>query len=211
MITLYHAPESRSTRMFWLLEEIGQPYEIRPVSIFRPRTGEGQPDPANPHPDKRVPAIVHEGRLVAESVAIVLYLTEAFPEAGLAPSPGSAQRGDYLTWAAWYAAELEPAIIATMMGELETSPQKQRSKEAAVARIRNALARHPYMLGDQFSAIDLLVGSALEFAGPQFMSGDDIDAYRERWTTRPAAVRSKDLDHASGVQGRQEVKELVGA
>jgi glutathione S-transferase len=81
MITLYHAPQSRSSRMIWLLEELGQPYEIRPVSIFRPMTGAGSPDPTNPHPDKRVPALEHDGSLVAESVAIVLYLTDAFPEA----------------------------------------------------------------------------------------------------------------------------------
>src|SRR3954466_14009589 len=79
MITLYHAPQSRSSRIIWLLEELGVPYEIRPVSIFRPMTGEGVPDSANPHPDKRVPAIEHDGALVAESVAILQYLTDAFP------------------------------------------------------------------------------------------------------------------------------------
>ena len=61
MITLYHAPQSRSSRMIWLLEEIGAPYTIRPVSIFRPMTGQGVPDAANPHPDQRVPAIEYAG------------------------------------------------------------------------------------------------------------------------------------------------------
>ncbi|MFD2780655.1 glutathione S-transferase N-terminal domain-containing protein [Novosphingobium pokkalii] len=79
--------------MIWLLEELGATYEIRPVSIFRPMTGEGQGDPANPHPDKRVPALVHDGRLLAESVAIVLYLLDAFPQAGLAPAPADRRRG----------------------------------------------------------------------------------------------------------------------
>ena len=100
MITLYHAPQSRSSRMIWLLEEIGAPYEIRPVSIFRPMTGEGDPDPGNPHPDQRVPAIAHDGNLAAESVAIVLYLTEAFPQAGLGPLPGDPQRGAGVVYAA---------------------------------------------------------------------------------------------------------------
>ena len=85
MLTLYHAPQSRSSRIIWLLEEIGAPYEIRPVTIFRPMTGEGVGDPANPHPDKRVPALVDGDQLVAESVAIVLHLAEAYPQAGLAP------------------------------------------------------------------------------------------------------------------------------
>ncbi|MEE4454901.1 glutathione S-transferase N-terminal domain-containing protein [Novosphingobium resinovorum] len=80
MITLFHAPQSRSSRIIWLLEELGTAYEIRPVSIFRPMTGEGQPDPANPHPDKRVPAILHDGALITESVAIALYLADAFEQ-----------------------------------------------------------------------------------------------------------------------------------
>src|SRR5204863_273345 len=118
MITLYHAPQTRSSRMIWLLEELGVPYEIRPVSIFRPMTGEGSGDAANPHPDKKVPAIDHDGVVVAESLAIVLYLLDAFPEAGLAPVQGDPRRGDYLTWTAWYVAELEPALFAGLAGEL---------------------------------------------------------------------------------------------
>ena len=100
MITLYHTPQTRSSRMIWLLEELGVAYEIRPVSIFRPMTGEGHGDAANPHPDQKVPAIVHDDTLVAESLAIVLYLLETFPEAGLAPVQGDPRRGDYLTWMA---------------------------------------------------------------------------------------------------------------
>src|SRR5689334_3406017 len=132
MITLYHAPQTRSSRMIWLLEELGVPYEIRPVSIFRPMTGEGSPDPANPHPDKRVPALVHDGVLVAESVAIVLYLAETYPEADLAPAVGDKRRGEFLTWVAWYVAELEPAMFAAFGGELAASPQKQRNFDAVV-------------------------------------------------------------------------------
>ena len=81
MITLYHAPQSRSSRMIWLLEELRQPYTIHPVSIFRPMTGEGAPDPANPHPDKRVPAINHGGTPT--------YVT-AFPAGGTVPQASSA-------------------------------------------------------------------------------------------------------------------------
>lgn len=200
MITLYHAPQSRSSRMIWLLEEIGAPYEIKPVSIFRPMTGEGLPDPANPHPDQRVPAIVHDGNLAAESVAIVLYLTEAFPEAGLAPAQGSPQRGDYLTWLTWYAAEMEPAMMAAMMGETEKSPMRQRSQEQVVRRIENALAHGPYMMGDRFTAADLIVASALAFGRALFPDSPTIDAYMRRCQERPAAVRAAALDGATGLQ-----------
>ncbi|MDZ3832012.1 MAG: glutathione S-transferase family protein [Sphingopyxis sp.] len=200
MITLYHAPQSRSTRILSLLEELGVPYEIRPVSIFRPMTGDGSPDPANPHPDKRVPAIEHDGRVVAESVAIILYLCDAFPAAGLAPSPDDAQRGDYLTWALWYAAEMEPAMFAAIMDELDGSPMKRRQYEAAVHRIEAALAKAPYLMGDDYSAVDLLVASALAFARSAFPPSAAIDAYVERCGNRPAALRGQLLDDASGPQ-----------
>jgi glutathione S-transferase len=134
MITLYHAPQSRSSRIIWLLEELEAPYEIRPVSIFRPFTGEGSPDPANPHPDKRVPAILDNGVLVAESIAIVLYLTDRFPAAQLGRHVGDPGRGDYLTWLAWYAAEMEPAMMASFGGELaalaDEAAQPRRRREA---------------------------------------------------------------------------------
>lgn len=200
MITLYHAPQSRSSRMIWLLEELGVPYDIRPVSIFRPMTGEGVPDAANPHPDKRVPAIEHDGALVAESVAIVLYLVDAFPKAGLGPSIGTAERGTYLTWLAWYAAEMEPAMFAAMMGELGGAPQKQRNYDAVVDRLEGTLTRNPYAMGDTFSAADFLISSALAFGRQAFPPSETIDAYVERCRTRPAALRGVALDDASGIQ-----------
>lgn len=200
MITLYHAPQSRSTRMIWLLEELGVPYEIRPVSIFRPMTGDGAGDPANPHPDKRVPAIEHGETVVAESVAIVLYLTDAFPEAKLGPVSGEAGRGEYLTWLAWYAAEMEPALFASMGGELDASPLKQRNYDAVIRRLETALARTPFVMGEQFSAADLLICSALVFGRRAFPASDVLDAYIERCWARPVAARGRALDEASGLQ-----------
>src|SRR5690606_16783202 len=113
---------SRSSRIIWLLEELGATYEIRPVSIYRSLSGTGQPDPANPHPDKQVPALQDGETLVAESVAIVLYLTDAFPAAGLGPLPGETGRGEYLTWLTWYLAAMEPAIYAQFDQELDAKP-----------------------------------------------------------------------------------------
>ena len=200
MITLYHAPQSRSSRMIWLLEELGVPYEIRPVSIFRPMTGEGVGDPANPHPDKRVPAIEHDGALVAESVAILQYLTDAFPNAGLGPRIGTPERGAYLTWLAWYAATLEPAMFAQFGGELESSPMKQRSYDAAMGRLEAALANGPYVMGEHYTGADLLIGSAINFARQAFPESGALDAYAQRCKSRPANVRAMELDDANGVQ-----------
>ncbi|GJD36256.1 glutathione S-transferase family protein [Methylobacterium aerolatum] len=201
MITLYHAPNSRSSRIIWLLEEIGAPYEIRPVSIYRPMTGEGVPDESNPHPDRRVPALVDGDALVTESVAVVLYLSEAHPEAGLAPAVGDPRRAEFLTWLAWYACEMEPALFAGLSGDIARSPQRKRDHEAVVRRLETALARSPFVMGDTFSSADLLIASALGFGQTAFPASERLDAYLVRCKDRPAAIRSQALDGASGPQG----------
>jgi glutathione S-transferase len=200
MITLYHAPQSRSTRMIWWLEELGAPYQIQPVAIFRPMTGEGDGDPENPHPDSKVPAIVHDGTLVAESVAIVLYLSDAFPDARLGPVAGAAGRGGYLTWLAWYACELEPALFAGLAGELLGSPMKLRGYDTAMRRLHEALARGPYVMGENFSGADLLIASAIAFGRKVFPESPVLDAYIARCQARPAALRGMALDGAAGMQ-----------
>ena len=81
MITFYHSPASRSSTFVWLLEELGIDYSLIYCDIKR-RSGTGSADPKNVHPEKRVPALLHDGRLVTEQMAIALYLTDAFPEAG---------------------------------------------------------------------------------------------------------------------------------
>jgi glutathione S-transferase len=200
MITLYHAPQSRSSRIVWLLEELAIPYEIVPVSIFRPMTGLGVPDAINPHPDKQVPAIVHDGALVAESVAIILYLTDAFPQAPLGPLAGDPRRGSYLTWLAWYAAAMEPAIFAAMGGELESQPMKRRAHEAVTRRLLGALEEGPFLMGDTFSGADILAASALSFARGAFPENAVLDDYAARCKARPAAIRAAARDGTAGVQ-----------
>jgi glutathione S-transferase len=160
-------------------------------------TGEGLSDAVNPHPDKRVPAILRHGALITESAAIVLYLTDAFPAAGLGPASDDPRRGECFTWIAWYATELQQALFAGLSGELAGSPQKQRNHDAVVSRLRDALARSPYMMGDVFTAADLLIGSALGLVAKPFrrtrrlmpMSSDAAAApqrsARWRWIISP--------------------------
>lgn len=200
MITLYHAPKSRSSRIVWLLEELEAPYAIRPVSIFRAMSGTGEPDPANPHPDRQVPALVDGDTLVAESTAIVLYLTDAFPASGLGPLPDEPGRGEYLTWLAWYAAALEPAVFAAFGKELEGNPMKKRGYDAVVRRLETALAKGPYLMGERFTGADILVSGALAFARQGLPESAALDAYAQRCLSRPACVRAEALDEAEGVQ-----------
>jgi glutathione S-transferase len=199
MITLYHAPQSRSSRMIWLLEELQTPYRIQPVSIFRPMANVGAPDALNPHPDKQVPAIEHQGVVVTESIAITTYLTDAFPAAGVGPVVGDPQRGPYLEWLAWYAAALEPAVFAHFGGELD-QPMKRRAYDAAVRRLETTLSQTPYLLGARFSAADVIVGSTLQWARQSMPESAVIDAYVARLGERPAQQRANERDGASGVQ-----------
>ena len=83
---------------------------------FSRHTMRVESDPHNPHPDKKVPALVHDGTLVTESVAIIQYLTDQFPQAGLGPAIGDPRRGAYLTWLAYYAGVMEPVIAIEIGG-----------------------------------------------------------------------------------------------
>lgn len=157
MLTLYHAPHSRSTRIVQPAVELGiiEQIEVRIVSIPR-QDGSGGADPANPHPDKKVPVLVHDGEMIWESPAIIVYLTDMFPESGFAPLPGEQGRGTYLSWLAYYGDVIEPALIFQMAGLKHplldvTFPDDARSRPAdrggagpsRVAAGRPAVRRRP--------------------------------------------------------------------
>ncbi len=103
---IHHAPQSRSTRLLWLLEELGADYRIHYVDILR-REGQGRTDPANPHPLKQAPALEIDGQVLIESVLIFLFMTDRHPEAGLAPGPADPRRAEYLSWLGLYNRRLE--------------------------------------------------------------------------------------------------------
>jgi glutathione S-transferase len=193
MLKLYHSPQSRSSRIIWLLEELGEPYEIEYVSIRR-GDGTGGPDPRNPHPEGKVPTLEHDGRLVSESAAICLYLTDAFPAAGLGPAAGDPARGDYLTWLFFYAGEVEPALINKWTGRTDSEEHARRGYEQMARRFEGALARGPYMLGERFSAADVLYGSVVQWGAQMLPKRDAFDAYLARLQDRPAMARAQARD-----------------
>ena len=189
MITLYHAPHSRSTRIIHLLEELGAPYDLRYVSI---RYGDGSgngPDAANVHPDKKVPALVHDGALVTESTAIAIYLCDLFPKAGLAPAVGAAERGAFLAWLCWADNEFAAAIFGRL-SDRGDDPRVRAGFEAAMRRINEALARGPYLMGETFTAVDVMVGATIGWARAHLPPSAAIDAYVERVSGRPANIRA---------------------
>lgn len=192
MLTLFHAPRTRSSRILWLLEELGAPYEVNRVSIVYRMQNTGAPDPANPHPDKQVPALLDQGVLITESIAITIYLADKFAAAGLAPSVGDPRRGPYLAWLAWYIAVVEPALIAYFTKREDAEAQAGWAK--VKGRIEEAVTRSPYILGSNFTAADVIYASTFEWLKDMMPIGPTLAAYAKRCAERPAAVRAKEKD-----------------
>lgn len=193
MLTLIHAPQSRSGRILWLLEELGAEYEVRYVSIRR-WDGSGGPDENNPHPHKQVPALLHNGALVTESTAITQYLTDIFPDSDMGRRQDDPERGAYLSWLAYYSGVIEPAGTAFISGLTQANPDLAKGYEAMCAHVVGTLDRQPYLLGDRISGVDLLLGGALAWMRKLLPESISVDRYVEGLTARPALARAREID-----------------
>lgn len=199
MLTLFHAPMSRSTRIVTLIEEMGiaDRITVRPANIRR-QDGSGARDPANPHPEGKAPALLHDGILMTESGAIMVYLTALFPEAGLAPKVGTPEWGAYLTWMTWYGSVMEPVLVCAAAGV--THPYLTASIRGSAeveARLRAALERGPWLLGERFSAADILVHSPYAWFRDAMPADPLICGWVERCMARPARQRAMATDMAA--------------
>lgn len=187
MLTLYHAPQSRSSRIMQMIHALGieDRVEIRIVDIPR-RDGSGRTDPDNPHPEGKVPLLVHDGVEIRETNAIMLYLSDMFPKPGFAPVVGDADRGAYLSWLFWYGNVMEPVLIhhaaALSHPILEVT---FRGVPEMTARLTRALADGPFLMGESYTAADLLCASPYMWFGE-----DDLprDALVAGWVARCSAV-----------------------
>lgn len=192
MITLYHHAKSRSTRFIFLLEELEAPYTIHPMTI-RKRDGTGTMDAANPHPHGKVPVISDDGVVVFESPAIALYLTDRFPQNRVGPLVGDAQRGAYLSWLAYYSGVLEPAFVSKFMNvEVPRGTAGWVPVEEAMTAVTARLTPGPYLLGEKFSALDVLYGTTFAMFGqsPLLPKSPLIEDYARRVTARSAFARA---------------------
>ncbi|KAA0916266.1 glutathione S-transferase family protein [Aquicoccus porphyridii] len=159
MPVLYHAPESRSETIATLVRMLDADIDIREVTIPR-QDGSGGPDPDNPHPEKKVPYLVDGDETLRERGAIIVYLTDAYPAAKLGPLPGEAGRGAYLSWLFYYQGVMEPLIIlqwAQLSHPALTATL--RDVDTMMAHLVEALDPGPYLLGDRFTAADMLCSS----------------------------------------------------
>lgn len=196
MLTLFHSPQTRSTAIMVLIEEMGiaNQIDVRLVSV--PRVdGTGHRDPANPHPEGKVPALLHDGRVITERGAIMLHLTTLFPDCGLAPKIGSPEWGAFAGWLTWYQGVLEPVVIFEAAGVVHPWLDATfRDHKTAVARLRAALEKGSWLLGDSFTAVDLLIHGPYAFFPESTPDDPLIRDWVERCKARPANLKVRALD-----------------
>lgn len=194
-LVFYTNPQSRGRIIRWMLEEIGAPYRTE-VMDYGPAMKSDFFLAINPM--GKVPAIVHGERVVTECPAIIAYLADAFPEAGLAPVP--AQRHLYYRWLFFAAGPLESAVTNNRLG-IEPAVDQQRmvgygNFDLVVNNLAMAVSASPYIAGDTFTAADLYVGSHVGW-GLRFGSLPDKPEFREyfaRVSDREAFVRANAID-----------------
>ena len=197
-IVFYTNPMSRGRIVRWMLEEVGQPYRTVVVDY----AGMKSPDYLAINPMGKVPAITHRGVVVTECAAICAYLADAFPEAGLAPATDDPLRGLYYRWMFFAAGPVEAAVTAKSLGQLPPAEKAAMvgygSFDQVVDGLERALDKSPWLLGEQFTAADVYVGSQIAW-GLMFKSlpaRPAFQAYAERIAARPAAVRAREIDDA---------------
>jgi glutathione S-transferase len=197
-LTLYHAAPSRSSIVHWMLEELGEPYDVHLLSLAN---GDNRkPDYLAVNPMGKVPALKHGDTVITEVSAICTYLADEFPRAKLNIPIGDPRRGIYLKWLFFGPSCIEPAITDRAF------PRKEEARRAALGYgdfdtvidvVAEAVSgKGPYIMGEQFTAADVVIGSTLRWGvifkllpeRPEFL------AYTTRLAERPALQRSEAKD-----------------
>lgn len=197
-ITLYHSPHSRSAGARALLEELGADYELHVLNL---KQGDQRKQPYLAlNPMGKVPAIRHGDVLVTEQAAVYMYAAELYPETGLSPAVGDPLRGAYLRWMVFYGSCFEPALVDRSMKRDPAPPSTSPygTFDSMFNTVVQQLAAGPWLLGERFTAADVLWGSALGWTSAFGLLPEraEIGAYVERVKARPAIQRAAALDAA---------------
>jgi glutathione S-transferase len=197
-LTLYHAAPSRSSIVHWMLEELGEPYDIHLVSF---KKGENlKPEYLAVNPMGKVPALRHGDVVITEAAAICTYLADEFPKAKLSVPVGDPRRGIYLKWLFFGPSCFEPAITERAFPRKEP-PARSTLGFGDFDTVMDVLAKaagqaKPYLMGEQFTAADVVIGSGLRW-GIMFKlvpERPEFTAYVARLADRPALRRATAKD-----------------
>lgn len=198
-LTLYHAPQSRSSVVLWMMEELGQPYDIKVLSLS---AGDNRkPDYLAINPMGKVPALKHGDTVITEVAAICTYLTDEFPDAKLNVPIGTPRRGVYLKWLFFNPGCLEPAVID------RAAPRKEEPRRGMLGYgdfdttmnvLAKALEKGPWLMGEQLTAADVVIGANLRWGMIFKMIPErkEFTEYAARIAARPAVQRAEAKDKA---------------
>lgn len=198
-LIFYTHPMSRGRVARWMLEEVGQPYRTELLDFG---TSMKAPAYLSINPMGKVPAIRHDDVVVTELAAICAYLADVFPEAQLAPPPRDRLRAPYYRWLFFAAGPVEAAASNKALGFIVPEGRERMMGYGTYADVLSALegaiSKGAYLIGDQFTAADVYVGSHIGF-GMQFGTIEKRPAFEQYWSrisARPAAQRARQIDDA---------------
>jgi glutathione S-transferase len=194
-LTLYYVPRTRASRPRWILEELGVPYEL----IRLESADTKKPEYLSVHPLGKVPALVEDGVTLFESAALCLHLADKYGEGKLAPAPGTTERALYYQWILFAMASIEPHLSRYTQLRSSEGDAAEREREAKsigehLGLLEKALAGRQFIVGDRFTAADVVVASVCSWAKLLGLTGElpECDAYAKRLLARPAAKRARD-------------------
>lgn len=203
-LTFYHCPNTRSSGVLTLLELLEADYDLQLLSFDKGDHKSKRFVAINPM--GKVPAIVYKGEVVTEQVAIYLFLADLYLDKGFAPKLDDPKRGPYLRWMAYYGSCFEPAIIDRSSKHTHPSPSAcpYGDFDTVVKTVQNQLSQHPYIAGDEFTAADVLWGSALGWilSFGLLPESEEISNYVKRVTDKPcfASSNAKDQEYAAQIK-----------
>ena len=202
MLKFYYAPWSRASGVLYLLEELGVAYETVEIDI---RQDGGVPESyRSVQPNKKVPAIEHDGVVITERGAITTYLADAFPEAGLAPPIGDPMRGPYLTMNVYCDSVLDPCVAGRAHGLTYASNDYSFGLfDDMVAYLDRVLSARRFAAGERFTAADTQLASAIAFTMDNIHvlpEKPSFRAYVDRIAERPAYQRAQKMDHEAAMK-----------
>ena len=205
-LVFYTNPMSRGRIARWMLEETGQPYRTEVLDFGTSMKSAGY---LALNPMGKVPAISHRGVIVTEGGAVCAYLADAFPQAELAPPPGSPQRGLYYRWMFFAAGPVEAAVTNKALN-IEIPDERKRMVgygcyADVIDALDHAVSQNEFIAGDRFSAADVYFGSQIGW-GLMFKTIEPrpaLAAYWQRIADRPAAVRAREIDDRLVAEAKQ--------
>lgn len=200
---LYHMPQTRGGTTLWMSEELGDVCTVKLVNL---RNGEGRTKEfLKLNPMGKLPTLTHKGETVTEAAAICAYLADLFPEKGFAPATNDPSRGAYYRWMFFAPSCIEPMML-DKLGKVtreNATAAGHGDYDRVMTSIAQALSNGPYLLGEKFTAADVVMGSTLNFATMfgAIPSEGAVNSYVDRLKARPAfqSMMRKNADMAKAM------------